>query len=101
MTDSERELNQIREDIDKLHDRSNNNKVKIAALEATERERYEHILASIDKLRQDIESMNESVRALQSLATEGKTSLRTLLWVGGTVAALTSFILMIMSYIPR
>lgn len=99
--DSERELDQIREDIDKLHDRSNNNKVKIAALEATERERYEHILTSLERLREDMEEMNDSIRALQSLATEGKTSLKTLLWVGGFVAAITSFIFMIMSYLPK
>ena len=98
---SERELDQIREDIDKLHDRSNNNKVKIAALEATEKERYEHILASLEKLTEDVEEMNKCVRSLQSLATEGKTSLKTLLWLGGFVVAFTSFVFMIMSYIPR
>jgi hypothetical protein len=99
--DANRELDKIQEEIDKLHDRSNNNKIKIATLEATEKERYEHILASIEKLREDMEEMNTSIRALQSLATEGKTSLRTLLWVGGFVAALVSFLLMIYSYIPK
>ena len=99
--DANRELDKIQEEIDKLHDRSNNNKIKIATLEATEKERYEHILASIEKLREDMEEMNTSIRALQSLATEGKTSLRTLLWVGGFVAALVSFILMIYNYVPK
>lgn len=98
---AERELDQIRDDIDKLHNRSNNNAVKIATLEATEKERYEHILASLERLREDVEEMNAAVRSLQSLATEGRTSLKTLLWVGGFVAALTSFVFMIMSYIPR
>lgn len=99
--DPNRELDKIQEEIDKLHNRSNNNKIKIATLEAAEKERYEHILSSIEKLREDMEEMNASIRALQSLATEGKTSLRTLLWVGGFVAALISFILMIYSYIPK
>ena len=99
--DTNRELDKIQEEIDKLHDRSNSNKVKIATLEATEKERYEHILSSIDNLREDMEQLNASIRSLQSLATEGKTSLRTLLWVGGFVAAFTSFIIMIYGYSPK
>jgi SMC interacting uncharacterized protein involved in chromosome segregation len=96
-----RELDQIRDDIDKLHDRTNSTKVKIAALEAIEKERYEHLLTALETLKKDMEELTASVRALQSLATEGKTSLRTLLWVGGVVAALTSFILMLYSYVPK
>lgn len=99
--DPVRELDKIQEEIDKLHSRSNNNKVKLASLEAVEKERYEHILASIDKLREDMEEINTSIRSLQTLATEGKTSLKTLLWVGGFVTALVSFLLMLYSYIPK
>lgn len=99
--DTVRELNQIQEDIEKLHDRTNSAQIKIAALEAVEKERYDNLVSALDTLKKDIGELNESVRSLQSLATEGKTSLRTLLWVGGLIAALTSFILMIYSYIPK
>jgi SMC interacting uncharacterized protein involved in chromosome segregation len=99
--DTVRELNKIQEDIDKLHDRTNSAQIKIAALEAVEKERYDNLVNVLDMLKKDINELNVSVRSLQSLATEGKTSLRTLLWVGGLIAALTTFILTIYSYIPK
>ena len=49
----------------------------------------------------DMENLNSSVAKLQTLATEGKTSLKTLLWLGGAVAAATTLALTLYSYIPK
>jgi hypothetical protein len=45
--------------------------------------------------------MNGSIVALQDIATQGRTSIKTLLWVGGAIASIVAFVLMIISYIPK
>ena len=49
-------------------------------------------------MRQDMEIMGQSISALKDLATQGQTSLRTLLWVGGASAAVLGFFLMVYDY---
>lgn len=96
-----RELDQIRSELNTLHDRTTSLRVEIAASQAATEQRFAQIMACLEELRKDIESTNTSITNLQQLASEGKTSLKTLLWLGGAVAAVTTFVLMIYSYIPR
>lgn len=96
-----RELDQIRSELNRLHDRTNATKIDITALQATTEQRFNHILNCLEAMRGDMKALNESVMSLQTLATEGRTSLKTLLWIGGAVAAVTTFLLTIYSYTPR
>lgn len=96
-----RELDQIRSELDRLHDRTTSARLEITALQATTEQRLNHILTCLEALRTDMEALNESVSNLQTLATEGRTSLKTLLWLGGAVAALTTLVFTIYSYSPK
>ena len=96
-----RELDQIRAELDKLHDRTNGIKVTATALEATTEQRFNHILQCLEGLRKDLETMNSSVSSLQVLASEGQTSLKTLLWLGGVVAGVTAFFIMLYDLFPK
>lgn len=96
-----RELDQIRAELDKLHDRTNDIKVNATALEATTEQRFEHILACLEAMKTDMQSLNNSVASLQTLATEGQTSLKTLLWLGGAVAGVTAFFIMLYDLLPK
>lgn len=96
-----RELDQIRAEIDKLHDRTNNVKITVTTLEATTEQRFNHIIECLEALRRDLEVMNGSVSSLQTLASEGRTSLKTLLWLGGAVAGATAFFIMVYDLFPK
>lgn len=96
-----RELDQIRSELDRLHDRTTSTKLEITALQATSEQRLNHILTCLEALRSDMEVLNESVANLQTLATEGRTSLKTLLWLGGAAAAATSLFFTLYSYAPK
>lgn len=96
-----RELDQIRSELNTLHERTNNNKITIATLEAVNEQRFEHILACLETVKKELEEQNAAIASLQSIATEGKTSLKTLLWIGGFIASVTTFFIMIYDYIPK
>jgi len=96
-----RELDQIRSELNSLHERSNNNKISIATLEAVNEQRFNNILACLETMRKEMEVQNATIANLQSLATEGKTSLKTLLWIGGFIASAVAFFVMIYDTIPK
>lgn len=96
-----RELDQIRSELNTLHERTNSNKIALATIEAVNEQRFEHILACLETVKRELETQNASISGLQSLATEGRTSLKTLLWIGGFIASVTAFFLMIYDYIPK
>jgi hypothetical protein len=99
--EANRELDQIRTELNSLHERSNNNKIAIATLEAVNEQRFDNILACLENVQKRIEEQNASISMLQSLAHEGKTSLKTLLWIGGFIASISAFFLMIYDFIPK
>lgn len=96
-----RELDQIRAELDKLHERSTAAKVTVTALEAMTEVRFNHILSCLESMKADIETLTGSVNNLQKLASDGKTSLNTLLWVGGTLAGFISLVAMVYDIIPK
>jgi DNA repair ATPase RecN len=96
--DYERELNRLQSDLDKAFDKIENNSLAVAKLQATYKEQYDHIINSLGQINRDMQQLNTSIRKLESLATQGRTSLKTLLWVGGFIAAIITFILNITGY---
>lgn len=99
--ETSRELDQVRSELNSLHERTNNNKVAIATLEAVNEQRFDNILACLETMKKELEMQNASIAHLQSLATEGKTSLRTLLWIGGFIASAVAFFVMIYDTLPK
>lgn len=95
----DKDLIQIRKELDKLHDRTTNNKVDITSHEAVCEERYKHISECLERLTTTSKEMQSSIDELKDLASQGKTSLRTVLWVGGFVSAIVAFIIMVADYI--
>jgi len=96
-----RELDQIRSELNRLHDRTTATKLDVTALQATTEQRFEHILNCLEAMKHDMESLNASISSLQTLATEGQTSLKTLLWLGGVVAGVTAFFIMLYDLFPK
>ena len=74
-------------DINVLHERTQETKTSLSTHEAVCEERYENILAAIEAYSQKLETMGREVSELKKLATEGRTSLRTLFFAGTVVAA--------------
>ena len=101
MAEDTRELDQIQNDIETLHERSQNNKANISAHEAVCEERYAQIMVTMQELKEELKTVKLKLNEVSELANQGKTSLNTLLWVGGVVAGVTAFIAMIINMIPK
>ena len=98
MSENERELDQIQLDIDRLHERSQSNKSLISAHEAVCEERYNTIVTMFERFESRMDKMELSLTEIREMATQGKTSLKTLLWIGGVTAAFISLLSMIIPY---
>jgi uncharacterized protein YceH (UPF0502 family) len=96
-----RELDQIRSELDRLHDRTTSNSTEISSHEAVCEERYKHISQSLDDMSTNMSQLHSAIANLQELATQGKTSITTLLWVGGAVAAITGYFFMVSDYFTK
>ena len=101
MADNLRELDQIQQELDRLHERSQTNKANISAHEAVCEERYNNIIATMNAISDEMGMMHKKLNEVSELASQGKTSLKTLLWVGATVAAIASFISVLLNIISR
>jgi chromosome segregation ATPase len=98
MSDTERELDQIQLDIDRLHERSQSNKSLISAHEAVCEERYNTIVTMFERFESRMDKIETNLNEIREMATQGKTSLKTLLWIGGVTAGLISLLSMIIPY---
>ena len=101
MTDNIRELDQIQTELDRLHERSQGNKATISAHEAVCEERYAQIISTMTTMHEELQSLHKKVDDVSDLATQGRTSLKTLLWVGGVGAGIISLLTMIINVFPR
>ena len=101
MVDSIRELDHIKEDIRVLHERSQDNKLKLATHEASCEERYSNILTMLENAHIQQAEIHKEIHRLSDLATQGKTSLKTLLWVGSLVAGLGTLIYTLITIFPK
>lgn len=89
---TERELDQIQKDIETLHERTQLTKSEFATHEAVCAARYEKIMENFERLQEQIQYTFEEVQDLKNLATQGKSSLKTLVFIGMFVAGLVGFI---------
>ena len=101
MAEDTRELDQIQNDIETLHERSQSNKANISAHEAVCEERYAQIIATMQDLKDELKTVHLKLNEVSELANQGKNSLKTLLWVGGAVAGIAAFIAMIINMLPK
>jgi phage host-nuclease inhibitor protein Gam len=101
MADNIRELDQIQTELDRLHERSQGNKATISAHEAVCEERYAQIMTTMTTMHEEIQSLHKKVDDVSDLATQGRTSLKTLLWIGGVVASIIALLTMILNVFPR
>lgn len=96
-----RELDQIQTELDRLHERSQSNKANISAHEAVCEERYDSIVSMFQRLEERMNKIDTEVASIREMATQGRASLRTLLWIGGVSVTLISLITMILNVFPR
>ena len=101
MSENLRELDQIQGDIETLHERSQNNRANISAHEAVCEERYAQIIATMQELKEELNTVHQKLNEVSELASQGKTSLKTLLWIGGVVAGIAAFIATLINIIPK
>jgi len=96
-----RELDQIQVEIERLHERSQNNKAEIQSHEAVCEERYTQIVNTMQELKEELNMVHQKLNEVSELASQGKTSLKTLLWLGGIVAGIAAFLATILNMIPK
>ena len=101
MAENFRELDQIQGDIETLHERSQNNRANISAHEAVCEERYTQIVNTMQELKEELNMVHQKLNEVSELASQGKTSLKTLLWIGGVVAGIAAFIATLINIIPK
>ena len=96
-----RELDQIQIEIERLHERSQSNKAEIQSHEAVCEERYQNIVTMFQRLEVRLDKMDSEVEQIRDLATTGRASLKTLLWIGGVSVTIISLLTMILNVFPR
>jgi hypothetical protein len=55
----------------------------------------------MNAMNDEMKLIHKKVNEVTELATQGKTSLKTLLWLGASVAALATFISVVINIFPR
>lgn len=95
--DTQRELDQLQNDVETLHERSQNTKLELSKHEAICAERYDKIMENFERLQEQIQYTFEEVQDLKVLATQGKTSLKTLIFIGMFIGGLVGFIYTILN----
>jgi chromosome segregation ATPase len=77
-----RELNHYKEDIDRLHSRTQEVKARITTHEAVCEERYQNIMSALKRFEQHLEAVQKEITQLKTLAIQGKFSLKTVIFLG-------------------
>lgn len=96
---NERELNQIQNDVDTLHNRTQDTKLQLSTHEAVCAERYESIMKNFEQLQEQIQYTYEELNELRTLATQGRSSLKTLVFIGIFVSGCIGLVYTILSMI--
>ncbi len=96
-----RELDQIQAELETLHDRSQTNKLKIVSHETLCEERYRNILQLLEASQKQHDQMHKEIQALNSLATQGQSTIKTLFYVGGFITAVSALIYTILQIFPK
>ena len=67
-----RELDQIQIEIERLHERSQNNKAEIQSHEAVCEERYNSIVTMFERLENRLDKIDSEVDSIKEVATTGR-----------------------------
>lgn len=91
------------EELNRLKERQHDYAMQLAVLKESSEHRHQTILEKIDQLyefnsaisvkfNKEMSIVIEKIESLQDLANQGKTSLKTLWFIGGLVASILAFI---------
>jgi len=88
----------IENSIDTLHERTQQSKLEFSRHEAVCQERYEQLIKTMDEMATCMKDMRKEINELRTIATTGRVSLKTLLWVGSVSGAVIGIVLAIGNY---
>ena len=88
----------IENNIDTLHERTQQSKLEFSRHEAVCQERYEQLIKTMDEMATCMNDMRKEINELRTIATTGRVSLKTLLWVGSVSGAVIGIVLAIGNY---
>lgn len=94
---AEDRFSDIQNNIYTLHERSQRTKSDLETHEAVCAIRYQGIEEKLDKLNRMVEENNKQISDLHRIATESKIGFRTVLFLGGMIVTIASFIYTVMS----
>tara|TARA_Y100000310_G_scaffold312824_1_gene360513 strand:- start:9 stop:323 length:315 start_codon:yes stop_codon:yes gene_type:complete len=87
-----RELNHYKEDIDRLHSRTQEVKARITTHEAVCEERYQNIISALKRFETHLAGVQEEMAQLKTLAIQGKFSLKTAIFLGTLFSGIAGLI---------
>lgn len=88
----------IEQNIDTLHERTQQSKLDFSRHEAVCQERYEQLIKTMNEMSTCMKDMRKEINELRTIATTGRVSLKTLLWVGSVSGAVIGIVLAIGNY---
>ena len=89
----------IENSIDKLHERTQQSKLEFSRHEAVCQERYEQLLKNMQAMSNSISEMHKEINELKIMATSGRVSLKTLIWVGSVTGSIIALGVAVGSYL--
>jgi len=89
----------IENSIDKLHERTQQSKLEFSRHEAVCQERYEQLLKNMQAMSNSISEMHKEINQLRTIATTGRVSLKTLIWVGSVASAVAGLGIALANYL--
>jgi SMC interacting uncharacterized protein involved in chromosome segregation len=89
----------IEQNIDTLHERTQQSKLDFSRHEAVCQERYEQLLKNMAVMSKNISEMHKEINELKIMATSGRVSLKTLIWVGSVTGSIIALGVAVGSYL--
>jgi SMC interacting uncharacterized protein involved in chromosome segregation len=89
----------IEQNIDTLHERTQQSKLDFSRHEAVCQERYEQLLKNVAAMSNSISEMHKEINELKIIATSGRVSLKTLIWVGSVTGSIIALGVAVGSYL--
>lgn len=89
----------IEQNIDTLHERTQQSKLDFSRHEAVCQERYEQLLKNVEFMSNSISEMHKEINELKIMATSGRVSLKTLIWVGSVTGSIIALGVAVGSYL--
>jgi len=89
----------IENSIDTLHERTQQSKLEFSRHEAVCQERYEQLIKTMDEMATCMKDMRKEINELRTIATTGRVSLKTLIWVGSVSSAVAGLGIALANYL--